>query len=94
MLCLLARLHHIAAEPAALAHQLGIPPSEAISDTDLLRAAKHLGLKSKVSRTSPDRLNMAALPALAKLIGDDGRERWVLLAQCDGQRVLFQDDGH
>jgi len=93
MLCLLARLHHIAAEPAALAHQLGIPPSEAISDTDLLRAAKHLGLKSKVSRTSPDRLNMAALPALAKLIGDDGRERWVLLAQCDGQRVLFQDTG-
>jgi len=93
MLCLLARLHHIAAEPAALAHQLGIPPSEAISDTDLLRAAKHLGLKSKVSRTSPDRLNMAALPALAKLIGPDGRERWVLLAQCDGQRVLFQDTG-
>jgi subfamily B ATP-binding cassette protein HlyB/CyaB len=91
MLCLLARLHHIAAEPASLAHQLGILPSEAISHTDLLRAAKHLGLKSKVSRTTPDRLNMAALPALAKLVGEDGAERWVLLAQCDGQRVLFQD---
>jgi subfamily B ATP-binding cassette protein HlyB/CyaB len=91
MLCLLARLHHIAAEPASLAHQLGIPPSEAISHTDLLRAAKHLGLKSKISRTTPERLNMAALPALAKLVGEDGAERWVLLAQCDGQRVLFQD---
>jgi subfamily B ATP-binding cassette protein HlyB/CyaB len=91
MLCLLARLHHIAAEPASLAHQLGIPPSEAITHTDLLRAAKHLGLKSKISRTTPERLNMAALPALAKLVSEDGSERWVLLAQCDGQRVLFQD---
>jgi len=91
MLCLLARLHHIAVEPASLAHQLGISPSEAISHTDLLRAAKHLGLKSKISRTTPERLNMAALPALAKLVGEDGAERWVLLAQCDGQRVLFQD---
>ncbi len=91
MLCLLARLHHIAAEPASLAHLLGISPSEAVTHTDLLRAAKHLGLKSKISRTTPERLNMAALPALAKLISDDGSERWVLLAQCDGQRVLFQD---
>jgi subfamily B ATP-binding cassette protein HlyB/CyaB len=90
-ICLLARLHHIAAEPASLAHQLGIPPSETISHTDLLRAAKHLGLKSKISRTTPERLNMAALPAMAKLVGEDGAERWVLLAQCDGQRVLFQD---
>jgi len=90
-ICLLARLHHIAAEPASLAHQLGIPPSEAITHTDLLRAAKHLGLKSKISRTTPERLNMAALPALAKLVSEDGSERWVLLAQCDGQRVLFQD---
>ncbi|HEX5374076.1 MAG TPA: type I secretion system permease/ATPase [Aquabacterium sp.] len=91
MLCLLARLHHIAAEPATLAHQLGLAPSEALTHQDLLRAAKHLGLKAKITRTSPDRLNLAALPALARLKGDDGQDRWVLLAQCDGQRVLFQD---
>jgi ATP-binding cassette, subfamily B, bacterial HlyB/CyaB len=91
MLCLLARLHHIAADPETLAHQLGISPNEAIQHKDLLLASKHLGLKAKISRSTPDRLSLAALPALAKLISEDGSERWVLLAQCDGQRVLFQD---
>lgn len=90
-LCLLARLHHIAAEPEALAHQLGISPSESLSDDDLLRAAQQLGLKAKFSVTSPDRLTLAALPALARVKDANGSQQWVLLAQCDGQRVLYQD---
>jgi subfamily B ATP-binding cassette protein HlyB/CyaB len=57
----------------------------------MLRAAKHLGLKAKISRTSADRLDLAPLPAIARLKSSDGTDRWVLLAQCDGQRVLFQD---
>jgi len=88
-LCLIARLHHIAAEPLHLAHQLGWPSSHTPSTDDLLLAAKHLGLKAKLSRTSGDRLNLAPLPALALM--SDGRV--VVLAQCDGQRVLFQDPG-
>ncbi|RRS04971.1 type I secretion system permease/ATPase [Aquabacterium soli] len=92
-LCLLARLHQIAADAATLAHQLAIDPHSALQHDDLLRAAKHLGLKAKLVRTTPERLNLAALPALARLVDDDGQERWVLLAQCDGQRVLFQDAG-
>ena len=92
MLCMLARLHHIAAEPDALAHQLGFSPSASLSDHDLLLAAKKLGLKAKLTRTSPDRLNLSALPALAWLpASEDAPARWVLLAQCDGQRVLYQD---
>ncbi|WP_301255768.1 type I secretion system permease/ATPase [Eleftheria terrae] len=86
-LCLIARLHHVAADPAALLHQLGKAPSETLSTQDLLLAAKHLGLKAKLSRTTAERLPLAALPALALL--KDGR--LVVLAQCDGQRVLFQD---
>lgn len=86
-LCLLARLHHIGADAAALAHQLGIPPSREPSTEELLLAAKHLGLKAKLSRSQPDRLSLVPLPALALL--RDGRV--VVLAQCDGQRVLFQD---
>ncbi len=86
-LCLLARLHHIAAEPAHVAHQLGWTPSHEPGTTELLLAARHLGLKAKLSRSTPERLNLAPLPALALL--NDGR--YVLLAQCDGQRVLFMD---
>lgn len=42
--CTVAQFHQIAADPATLAHQLGLQPSEAITTGDLLRAAKHLGL--------------------------------------------------
>ena len=92
-LCLIARLHHIAADPAHLAHQLGWPPSHEPSTNDLLLAARHIGLKAKFSRTTADRLNLAPLPALALLNDDSGPTRIVVLAQCDGQRVLFQDPG-
>ena len=88
-LCLIARLHQVAAEPAALLHQLGKSPSEPLTPQDLLLAAKHLGLKAKRSPTSLDRLSLTPLPALALM--RDGRV--VVLAQCDGQRVLFQDTG-
>ncbi len=91
-LCLIARLHHIAADPDTLAHQLGWPSSHRIDLDDLLIAARHIGLKAKRSRSRIDRLNLAALPALAVLRPDEGSDpRIVVLAQCDGQRVLFQD---
>jgi subfamily B ATP-binding cassette protein HlyB/CyaB len=90
-LCLLARLHHISATPDLLAHELGLSPSAQASDTELLLAAKHIGLQAKLSQTTGSRLSLAALPALARIRADDGIERWVLLAQCDGQRVLYQD---
>ena len=88
-LCLVARLHQVSADPAALRHQLGKSPREAIGADDLLLAAKHLGLKAKPSQSSADRLSLVPLPALAYL--NDGR--CVVLAQCDGQRVLMQDAG-
>lgn len=85
--CTLARLHHLAAEPNALRHELGLGEHAAVSRQDLLVAAKHVGLKAKISRSSPERLTMAPLPALALM--RDGHT--VVLAQCDGQRVLFMD---
>ena len=90
-LCLIARLHHIAADPAHLAHQLGWTESHRPGTEDLLLAAKHLGLKAKLSRTTPERLALAPLPALALLADESGQSRVVVLAQCDGKRVLFQD---
>ena len=100
-LCSLARLHHVAADPATLSHQLGWPPSHRPSLDDLLLAARHLGLKARRSRTSADRLPLSPLPALAvmrpashateELETPADAPHVVLLAQCDGQRVLIQD---
>ncbi|MFM9928427.1 type I secretion system permease/ATPase, partial [Variovorax sp. H27-G14] len=56
-----------------------------------LQAARQLGLKAKASRTTPERLSLTPLPALAVLRNEDGSERVVILAQCDAQRVLLQD---
>jgi len=86
-LAVIARLHHVAVEPAALRHELGLGESDALSRQDLLLAARHLGLKAKATQTSAERLTLVPLPALAQM--NDGR--LVVLAQCDGQRVLFLD---
>ena len=92
-LCVIARLHHIAVDPAHVAHQLGWSASHEPSIDDLLLAAKHIDLKAKLSRSTIDRLTLAPLPALALLKDPSGRPRIVVLAQCDGQRVLIQDPG-
>ena len=83
-LSVVARLHHVAAEPAQLRHQLGLGASDAVTHDHLLLAAQSLGLKAKRSRTHRDRLPLTPLPALALMM--DGSV--AVLAQCDGQRVL------
>lgn len=90
-LCAVARFHQLAADPATLAHQLGLAPSAVIGKADLLRAARQLGLKAKLVRSSAPRLQAMSLPALA-VIGDAGTAlRVVVLAQADGDRVLYQE---
>lgn len=90
-LCAIARLHHVAADSATLAHQLGLSVYDTLKIEDLLHAAKYLGLKAKRSRTTADRLLHTPLPALALMRADDDSVRVVIVAQCDGQRVLLQD---
>lgn len=90
-LCAIARFHQVAADPATLAHQMGLSSSDSLNTDDLLRAAKHLGLKAKLSSTSIERLPLTPLPALALMRTPDASLRVVILAQCDGKRVLFQD---
>ena len=90
-LCLIARLHHVAADPAHLAHQLGWASSHVPDTRDLLLAALKLGLKAKLTKSSLDRLTLVSLPALAIVSDGERLDRVVVLAQCDGQRVLYQD---
>ncbi|KWT65080.1 MULTISPECIES: type I secretion system permease/ATPase [unclassified Variovorax] len=97
-LCTLARLHQVAADPHTLAHQMGLSSGEAITTDLLVRAARLLGLKAKVTRTTLDRLALTPVPCLALLSGSESASasgqvpaRCVVLAQCDAQRVLIQD---
>ena len=85
-----------------MAHQLGLSPTDALQTDELLRAAKHLGLKARLSRTTIERLALTPLPALALMRPSDSMAdaasgitspRVVILAQCDGKRVLLQDAG-
>ncbi|NUZ06082.1 cysteine peptidase family C39 domain-containing protein [Piscinibacter koreensis] len=86
-LALIARFHQVGADPAALLHRLGKAASEPLTPSDLLLGARELGLKAKLVRSSTERLTLVPLPALALM--SDGRV--LLLAQCDGRRVLFMD---
>lgn len=112
-LCAIARFHQVAADPATLAHQLGLSANQPLTKADLIHAARHLGLKAKLSRTPSDRLSLTPLPALALMhsgphaataqTADNGGDHGpsnpslpaalhvVILAQSDGQCVLFQD---
>jgi subfamily B ATP-binding cassette protein HlyB/CyaB len=85
-LTLIARLHHVACDAAALVHQLGKSPADPLLVEDLLLVAKQMGLRARRSRTTPDRLPLTPLPALALM--KDGSV--AVVAQCDGQRVLLQ----
>ncbi len=93
-LCAIARLHQVAADPASLAHQLGLAPSQPVRVDDLLRASRHLGLRARLIRTSAKRLARTPLPALAVMSAADrhgtgaARSDICVLAQCDGSRVL------
>ena len=90
-LCAIARFHQVAAEPATLSHLLGLTPNQNLVADDVLLAAKHLKLKAKLSKTKIDRLALVSLPALAVMKTFDDTLKLVILAQCDGKRVLFQD---
>ncbi len=92
--CAIARFHHVAADPETLVHRLSIQSGESISVAHILEAAKLLGLKAKATRSNGGRLPLTPLPALAVLAGADDANsppRYVILAQCDGERVLIQD---
>ena len=90
-LCAIARFHQIAADPVNLAHQLGITASTQATTADLLRGAKHLGLKAKIITTTVERLALTPLPALVHIRTPEDGIRTVILAQTDGKRVLLQD---
>jgi ATP-binding cassette, subfamily B, bacterial HlyB/CyaB len=87
-LVMLARFHAVAADPDQLAHQFR-EPGQPFGATQILLAAKSLGLKAKLVRTEFARLDRVSLPALA--LDRDGR--FFILARVDGDQMLIQDPG-
>jgi len=67
LLCLvaMARFHQMAADPAQLQHQFSKAGS-ALTDVELLRAAKALSFKATLIPTDLTQINNATLPAIAK----------------------------
>jgi subfamily B ATP-binding cassette protein HlyB/CyaB len=85
-LALIARYHGIAADSSQLKRQF-VASGERAGEGELLRAAKHLGLKAGAVASDWSRLPAVALPAIAAL--KDGR--YLILARADAERVLVQD---
>lgn len=85
-LVILAQFHGIAADAAQLRHESG-RGTEPLHETDLLLAARKLGLKARVIRQPADRMDRVALPALA--LRNDG-DAFVVAKVGEG-KVLIQD---
>jgi subfamily B ATP-binding cassette protein HlyB/CyaB len=84
-LVMLARFHGISAEPAQLAHEFS--EGGGFGLTQILLAAKKLGLKAKLVECEYRRLPTTPLPALAT--GRDGG--FFILAKVEGDQVLIHD---
>jgi len=85
-LLILARYFGLPADGEQLRHQFG-ESGKPFSENDLLRAAKHLGLKAGVVDGEWSRLSVVFLPAVVRY--KDGR--YVVLAKADDDKVLVQD---
>ena len=85
-LLIIARFHDLPADSSQLRHQFA-QSGHVLSDADLLRAAKHLGLKAGLLKTARSKLQGTPLPAMAKQT--DGR--YVVLAKVEEEKVLVQD---
>ncbi len=85
-LLILARFYGIPADGGQLQHQFR-QSGRHLTETDLLRAAKHLGLKAGVIQTDWTALGRLALPAVATC--RDGRH--VVVAKVEADKVLVHD---
>lgn len=85
-LVMLARFHQIAADPDQLAHRFNVS-GEPLGKTEILLAARHLGLQAKAVTSSMDRLDRTPLPALAV----DRSGGHFILARFDADKVLIHD---
>ncbi|MBI5460738.1 MAG: type I secretion system permease/ATPase [Gammaproteobacteria bacterium] len=85
-LVLVARFFGLPADAGQLRHRFA-PPGKGIGTPEILRAARHLGLKARDVVSPYDRLTKTPLPAIAQ--HKDGH--YFVLAKIEGDKVLIQD---
>ena len=88
-LVMLARLHGIAADADHLAHEFGIDGGT-FGKSDILLAAKRLGLQAKGVKVKPDRLTRTPLPAVAIGNNDEGAVDFFILVRVEHDQALIQ----
>jgi ATP-binding cassette, subfamily B, bacterial HlyB/CyaB len=82
-LILIARYHNIASTAQQLRHAAGLK-SERFDEKELSLAARSLSLKTRIVKTTIDRLPKTPMPALA--LDKDGNH--FILAKCDTEKAL------
>ena len=85
-LVIIARIHAIAADADQLAHEFKAE-GKPFGQTEILLAAKKLGLQASVVKTPLERLDKAPLPAMA--IGANGR--FFIIAKVENNQALIHD---
>lgn len=85
-LTIVSRFHGVAAEIEQLRHRFA-RSKDPVDSSDIVRAARHLGLKSRQINSEWKKLEKTPLPALAQ--HKDGH--WIVIAKADSERVLVQD---
>ncbi|MDD3608546.1 MAG: type I secretion system permease/ATPase [Halothiobacillaceae bacterium] len=88
-LLIIARMHGIAADPAQLSHEFR-SNGEPFGKTEILLAAKKLGLKVKLMRPAVERLDKIPLPALA--FENSGNH--FLIAKVENEKFLVHSPSH
>ncbi|CUS38370.1 Leukotoxin translocation ATP-binding protein LktB [Candidatus Nitrospira nitrosa] len=85
-LLIIARYYDLPVNGAQLRHQFA-QPGQKLSDSELLRTAKNLGLNAGLVTSEWHKLQGASLPAMAKLL-DGG---YVVVSKIEGEQVLVQN---
>ena len=85
-LVIVARVFGVAADTEQLKHKFA-RSQDAVSSDDLIRAARHVGLKARRISSDWKKLAKTPLPAL----GQHADGHWVVIAKVNAERVLVQD---
>lgn len=80
----IARFHGVNADPEQLKHVLALGP-EGMAEMQILRAAKELGLKSKATHLSFEKLSKMTLPAIVGM----NQGGFIILAKMDDESRLL-----